>query len=54
MISKHNIITLLREKGLVAVIRTDNPTDLVAICKALSEGGVKFIEFTMTMPDVLT
>jgi 2-dehydro-3-deoxyphosphogluconate aldolase/(4S)-4-hydroxy-2-oxoglutarate aldolase len=53
MIPKHKVIASLRESGLVAVIRTDNPTDLVAVCRALSKGGVKFVEITMTVPNAL-
>ena len=53
MIPKHQVIASLRESGLVAVIRTENPTDLVAVCRALSKGGVKFVEITMTVPDAL-
>ena len=34
----------------MAVIRTENPTDLVAVARALAEGGVKFVEITMTVP----
>jgi len=53
MIPKHQVIASLRESGLVAVIRTENPTDLVAVCRALSKGGVKFVEITMTVPGAL-
>jgi 2-dehydro-3-deoxyphosphogluconate aldolase/(4S)-4-hydroxy-2-oxoglutarate aldolase len=43
----------LRETGVVAVIRTENPGDLVAVAKALGEGGIKFVEITMTIPGAL-
>jgi 2-dehydro-3-deoxyphosphogluconate aldolase/(4S)-4-hydroxy-2-oxoglutarate aldolase len=38
---------------VVAIIRNDNPQDLVSVAKALSRGGVKFIEITMTVPRAL-
>jgi len=53
MLPKDQVISLLRKSGLVAVIRTENPTDLVSVCRALDKGGVKFVEITMTIPDAL-
>jgi 2-dehydro-3-deoxyphosphogluconate aldolase/(4S)-4-hydroxy-2-oxoglutarate aldolase len=53
MASKHEILASLRESGVVAVIRTENPSDLVAVSRALAAGGVKFVEITMTVPGAL-
>ncbi len=53
MKNKIELLTALRETGVVAVIRTDNPGDLVGAAKALRDGGVKFIEITMTIPGAL-
>jgi 2-dehydro-3-deoxyphosphogluconate aldolase / (4S)-4-hydroxy-2-oxoglutarate aldolase len=53
MSEKQKVLAALRETGLIAVIRTDNPGDLVGAAKALREGGVKLIEITMTVPDAL-
>jgi 2-dehydro-3-deoxyphosphogluconate aldolase / (4S)-4-hydroxy-2-oxoglutarate aldolase len=53
MPKKHEVIAALRNSGVVAVIRTENPGDLVSVSKALCEGGVKFVEITMTMPGAL-
>lgn len=53
MIAKHKVMASLRESGVVAVIRTENPGDLVAVCRALNKGGVKFVEITMTVPGAL-
>ncbi len=50
MTHKDGLICSLRETGVVAVIRTENPVDLGAVAKALHEGGIKFIEITMTIP----
>jgi 2-dehydro-3-deoxyphosphogluconate aldolase / (4S)-4-hydroxy-2-oxoglutarate aldolase len=43
----------LGASGVVAIIRTANPQDLVEVATALSRGGVKFIEITMTVPRAL-
>ena len=53
MAKKHEVLTALRSSGVVAVIRTENPTDLVAVARALADGGVKFVEITMTVPGAL-
>lgn len=50
---KERVMEVLRETGVVAVIRTENPSDLVAVCRALGEGGVRFVEITMTVPGAL-
>jgi 2-dehydro-3-deoxyphosphogluconate aldolase / (4S)-4-hydroxy-2-oxoglutarate aldolase len=53
MAKKHEVLAALRETGVVAVIRTENPQDLVSVAKALAQGGVNFIEITMTVPGAL-
>jgi len=53
MSTKHQVLTALRETGIIAVIRTDSPGDLVGAAKALCEGGVRLIEITMTIPGAL-
>jgi 2-dehydro-3-deoxyphosphogluconate aldolase / (4S)-4-hydroxy-2-oxoglutarate aldolase len=50
---KHEVLAALRDSGVVAVIRTENPNDLVDVSKALCAGGVKFVEITMTVPGAL-
>lgn len=53
MIAKHQVLASLRESGVVAVIRTEDPGDLVAVARALHRGGIKFVEITMTIPGAL-
>jgi 2-dehydro-3-deoxyphosphogluconate aldolase / (4S)-4-hydroxy-2-oxoglutarate aldolase len=53
MAKKHEVLAALRETGVVAVIRTENPADLVTVSKALADGGVRFVEITMTIPGAL-
>jgi 2-dehydro-3-deoxyphosphogluconate aldolase/(4S)-4-hydroxy-2-oxoglutarate aldolase len=50
---KQEVLTALRASGIVAVIRTENPRDLVAVAEALGKGGVRFVEITMTVPGAL-
>jgi 2-dehydro-3-deoxyphosphogluconate aldolase/(4S)-4-hydroxy-2-oxoglutarate aldolase len=51
--SKLQVIETLLETGVVAVIRVDDPTDLLEVARALNEGGVKMVEITMTVPGAL-
>jgi 2-dehydro-3-deoxyphosphogluconate aldolase / (4S)-4-hydroxy-2-oxoglutarate aldolase len=53
MKTKQQVLAALRESGVVAIIRTENPSDLVSVSKALCDGGVKFVEITMTVPGAL-
>ena len=50
---KDEVMACLRQSGVVAVIRTENPTDLVAVSKALAAGGLRFVEITLTVPGAL-
>ena len=53
MSSKQEVLAGLKKTGVVAVIRVDNPGDLINVAKALCEGGVKYVEITMTVPGAL-
>ena len=53
MQSKQEVLKSLKEIGVVAVIRADNPDDLIDVGRALDAGGVKHIEITMTVPGAL-
>jgi 2-dehydro-3-deoxyphosphogluconate aldolase/(4S)-4-hydroxy-2-oxoglutarate aldolase len=53
MQSKQEVLKSLKEIGVVAVIRADNPADLIDVGRAIEEGGVKHIEITMTVPGAL-
>jgi 2-dehydro-3-deoxyphosphogluconate aldolase/(4S)-4-hydroxy-2-oxoglutarate aldolase len=52
-VPKKEILAKLRSSGVVAVIRTDTTSDLVTVSRALSKGGVLFVEITMTTPGAL-
>jgi 2-dehydro-3-deoxyphosphogluconate aldolase/(4S)-4-hydroxy-2-oxoglutarate aldolase len=53
MPKKFEVLAALRESGVVAILRTENPSDLVAVSKALADGGIKFVEITLTVPGAL-
>lgn len=53
MPDKIKVISALKDTAVVAVIRVDDPGDLVDVGKALYQGGVKFIEITMTVPGAI-
>ncbi|MBZ0256561.1 bifunctional 4-hydroxy-2-oxoglutarate aldolase/2-dehydro-3-deoxy-phosphogluconate aldolase [bacterium] len=46
-------LQLILDSGIVAVIRADDSSQLLRACEALSQGGVKAMEVTMTTPNAL-
>lgn len=46
-------LKLMLDTGIVAVIRADDSSQLLRACEALSAGGVKAMEVTMTTPNAL-
>ncbi len=53
MADRQTILNSLKDTGVVAVIRADKADDLIDVGRALRQGGVKFIEITMTVPGAL-
>jgi 2-dehydro-3-deoxyphosphogluconate aldolase/(4S)-4-hydroxy-2-oxoglutarate aldolase len=53
MRSRSEIISLLTNPGIIAVVRTDGPEQIPAICEALLAGGVLAVEITLTVPDAI-
>jgi 2-dehydro-3-deoxyphosphogluconate aldolase/(4S)-4-hydroxy-2-oxoglutarate aldolase len=51
--SRSKIVKEISDNGVVAVVRTKHADKLIRIAEAIYEGGVKFIEITMTVPDAL-
>lgn len=51
--SRQQVMGVLEETGVVAVVRIDEPADLPRLARALSAGGVRLIEITMTVPGAL-
>jgi len=43
----------IENAGLIAIVRTNRPTDFVAIARSLAEGGVPALEITLNTPGAL-
>jgi 2-dehydro-3-deoxyphosphogluconate aldolase/(4S)-4-hydroxy-2-oxoglutarate aldolase len=53
MRSRSDIVSLLTNPGIIAVVRTDAPQQIPTICEALLAGGVLAVEITLTVPDAI-
>ena len=54
MRSRAEIVSLLMDPGIIAVVRTNKTGQVPAICEALISGGVNAVEITFTIPDALS
>jgi 2-dehydro-3-deoxyphosphogluconate aldolase / (4S)-4-hydroxy-2-oxoglutarate aldolase len=52
-IRSQEVLATLEETGVVAVIRVESPENLAEVSRALSAGGVRLVEITMTVPGAL-
>ena len=50
---KEQCLRELTDTGVVAVIRTRSGDELVNVCQALADGGIKGVEITMTSPGAI-
>jgi 2-dehydro-3-deoxyphosphogluconate aldolase / (4S)-4-hydroxy-2-oxoglutarate aldolase len=46
-------LNLIRETGVIAIMRAQSPDQLIAAADAIQKGGVRVIEVTMTTPGAL-
>lgn len=53
MRSKTEVMELLTEPGVIAVVRAQNPEQVLPLAEALVAGGVVAIEITMTTPNAI-
>jgi len=53
MRTKEEIISLLTDPGIIAIVRAQQAAQVVPMFEALIAGGVKAIEITMTTPNAL-
>jgi 2-dehydro-3-deoxyphosphogluconate aldolase/(4S)-4-hydroxy-2-oxoglutarate aldolase len=53
MRTKSEIISLLTNPGIIAIVRTQKPAQVLPLFEALIAGGVRAIEITMTTPNAL-
>jgi 2-dehydro-3-deoxyphosphogluconate aldolase/(4S)-4-hydroxy-2-oxoglutarate aldolase len=53
MRSRAEIIAKLVDPGIVAIIRTDRPEQVIPVTEALLAGGIVAVEITLTVPNAL-
>ena len=54
MRSKSEIIALLTQTGVIAVVRVEKTEQVLPTCEALAAGGVIALEITLTIPNALS
>ena len=47
------LLTNLLDSGIVAIVRLSTWQKLLPVAEALAQGGVRYVEFTMTTPRAL-
>jgi 2-dehydro-3-deoxyphosphogluconate aldolase/(4S)-4-hydroxy-2-oxoglutarate aldolase len=52
-VEKLQMLRIIRETGIIAIIRAQNTNQLIKAAKAIQDGGVHALEVTMTTPDAL-
>ena len=50
---KASKLTLIRESGIIAILRTQSPDRLIDAAEAIFQGGVRVVEVAMTTPNAL-
>ena len=53
-VRSQEVLATLEETGVVAVIRVEDPENLLDVSRALCAGGVRLVEITMTVPGALS
>ena len=53
MDSKENILRVIIDCGVVAVVRVGSAREALEVCPAIARGGVKPVEVTMTVPNAI-
>jgi 2-dehydro-3-deoxyphosphogluconate aldolase/(4S)-4-hydroxy-2-oxoglutarate aldolase len=51
--SREQVLQVLQDTGVVAVVRIDQPAELTRLAQSLVAGGVRIVEITMTVPNAL-
>jgi 2-dehydro-3-deoxyphosphogluconate aldolase/(4S)-4-hydroxy-2-oxoglutarate aldolase len=52
-VDKNGKLNLIRDTGVIAIMRAQSPDQLIAAAEAIRQGGVRVIEVTMTTPGAL-
>ena len=50
---KHKKLSIIRETGVIAIMRAESSAQLITAADAIKAGGVQVIEVTMTTPGAL-
>ena len=50
---KHEKLSIIRETGVIAIMRAQSSDQLITAADAIKAGGVRVIEVTMTTPGAL-
>jgi 2-dehydro-3-deoxyphosphogluconate aldolase/(4S)-4-hydroxy-2-oxoglutarate aldolase len=53
MRAKQKVISDINFLGVIGIIRTDKPEQVMPVCEALIAGGINILELTMTIPDAV-
>jgi 2-dehydro-3-deoxyphosphogluconate aldolase/(4S)-4-hydroxy-2-oxoglutarate aldolase len=53
MVSKQEVFKRVTDCGIVAVFRAQDPSNLIEASEAIGAGGLKVVEYTLTMPNAL-
>lgn len=51
--ARKQIVDAIIDEGVVAVVRMDDPSQLMQVIEAIAEGGVRAVEITLTVPGAL-
>jgi len=51
--ARSEILSQLLDPGVIPIIRTDSPDQIMPVCQALVDGGLTALEITLTVPDAL-
>jgi 2-dehydro-3-deoxyphosphogluconate aldolase/(4S)-4-hydroxy-2-oxoglutarate aldolase len=51
---KKSLVDIFEKEKIVAIIRTDSPSDAIKCAHQAYSAGIRIIEFTMTIPDCLS
>lgn len=51
--TKQEILTLIRDTGIVPIVRVQKASDALKIAEAIQHGGLKVVEVTMTVPGAI-
>ena len=51
--NKDKMLNLLKSCPIIAILRGVSPTEIIDVCQALADNGIKFAEITMNSPEAV-